>query len=119
MKKTSFNTGWRFAHRGEALKPVSIPHDAMLTEPRFAESLTDSGSAYFGGGCYEYEKEFTLPECGSAVLLFEGIYPTGEIFLDGKKAAFAHYGYGDCFVDCSHLADGKPHILTRNRLFTG
>jgi len=111
MWKIDFTGSWRFARSGETLKPVSIPHDAMLLEPRRQEHLSGPGGAYFGGGCYEYEKEFTLPECGSAVLLFEGIYPMGEILLDGQKAAFAHYGYGDCFVDCSHLADGKPHTV--------
>lgn len=111
MKKTDFTKSWRFGRTGEELVPVSVPHDAMLSEERKAENPSGSGAAYFAGGCYEYEKVFTLPECSSAVLLFEGIYPTGEIFLDGQKAAFANYGYGDCFVDCSHLADGKPHTV--------
>ncbi len=111
MRKTEFNRFWSFARKGETLKPVSIPHDAMLLEERKHGNPSGSGCAYFGGGCYEYEKEFTLPERESAVLLFEGIYPMGEITLDGKPAAFAHYGYGDCFVDCSHLADGKPHTI--------
>ncbi len=111
MRKSDFNSGWRFARGGEALAPVSIPHDAMLLEERKHGNPSGSGCAYFGGGRYEYEKEFTLPECESAALLFEGVYPMGEITLDGKKAAFAHYGYGDCYVDCSHLADGKPHTV--------
>lgn len=111
MKKTDFTDSWRFGRTGEMLRPVSVPHDAMLLEQRKQENPSGSGSAYFGSGCYEYEKEFTLPECSSAVLLFEGIYPMGEIFLDGRKAAFAHYGYGDCFVDCSCLADGKVHTV--------
>ncbi len=111
MRKTGFNRFWRFARSGEVLHPVSIPHDAMLLEERKPGNPSGSGCAYFGGGCYEYEKEFTLPECESAALLFEGIYPMGEITLDGEKAAFAHYGYGDCYVDCSHLADGKPHTI--------
>lgn len=111
MKKTDFTKSWRFGRTGEQLLPVSVPHDAMLLEQRKQENASGSGSAYFGSGRYEYEKEFTLPECSCAVLLFEGIYPTGEILLDGQKAAFAHYGYGDCFVDCSHLADGRAHTV--------
>ncbi len=111
MRKSDFNSGWRFARGGEALAPVSIPHDAMLLEERKPGNPSGSGCAYFGCGRYEYEKKFTLPACESAALLFEGVYPMGEITLDGEKAAFAHYGYGDCFVDCSHLADGKPHTV--------
>lgn len=119
MRKTEFNRSWRFGHVGEALSPVSVPHDAMLLEDRKQENLSGSGGAYFGGGSYVYEKEFTLPECESAVLLFEGIYPMGEILLDGEKAAFQAYGYGDCFVDCSHLADGKMHTVQVNVDNTG
>ncbi len=111
MRKTEFSRSWCFARSGEALAPVSIPHDAMLLEERKLGNPSGSGCAYFRGGSYEYVKEFTLPECESAVLLFEGIYPMGRITLDGEQAAFAHYGYGDCFVDCSHLADGKPHTI--------
>ncbi len=111
MLKSDFNADWRFARKGERLRSVSIPHDAMLLEERKLGNPSGSGCAYFGGGCYEYEKEFTLPVSESAALLFEGIYPTGEITLDGEQAAFAHYGYGDCYVDCSRLADGKPHTV--------
>lgn len=114
MRKTEFNGSWRFGKAGQALVPVSVPHDAMLLEVRKQENLSGSGGAYFGGGSYVYEKEFTLPACESTVLLFEGIYPMGEILLDGVKAAFQAYGYGDCFVDCSHLADGKSHTVRVN-----
>lgn len=68
MQKTEFLTGWRFAREGQPLRPVSIPHDAMLLEPRAPENPS--------GGCYTYENTFLLPPCGSAALLFEGIYPT-------------------------------------------
>ena len=119
MQKSDFTSGWRFARKGQCLRPVSIPHDAMLLEERKLGNPSGAGCAYFGGGCYEYQKEFTLPACGSAVLLFEGIYPMGEILLDGEKAAFDHYGYGDCYVDCSHLADGKIHTVQVNVDNTG
>lgn len=114
MRKIDFTGSWRFGRTGEALAPVSVPHDAMLLEERKQEHLSGSGGAYFGGGSYVYEKKFTLPACESAALLFEGIYPMGEILLDGQKAAFQAYGYGDCFVDCSHLADGKTHTVRVN-----
>lgn len=111
MLKTQFCDNWRFARTGEPLRPVSIPHDAMILEERKKGNPSGAGCAYFAGGCYEYEKEFTLPEGQQAVLLFEGVYPMGKITLDGADAAFLAYGYGDYFVDCSHLADGKTHRI--------
>ena len=111
MLKTEFNHSWKFAVSGQPFQPVSIPHDAMMLEPRKEENPSGTGCAFFGGGCYEYEKEFVLPDCKSAVLHFEGAYPMAEIMLDGEKAASIAYGYGDCFVDCSRFADGKPHTV--------
>ena len=106
MLKTEFNHSWKFAVSGQPFQPVSIPHDAMMLEPRKEENPSGTGCAFFGGGCYEYEKEFVLPDCKSAVLHFEGAYPMAEIMLDGEKAASIAYGYGDCCVDCSRYADG-------------
>ena len=36
MKKQNFNTGWLFSAVGgeQAMKPVTLPHDAMLYEKR-------------------------------------------------------------------------------------
>lgn len=111
MQITDFCNGWLFQKAGEPPIPVTLPHDAMLFEPRAGENPSGAGGAYFSGGHYVYEKSFTLSSCESAVLLFEGIFPTGEIFLDGEKAAFSNYGYGDCYVELSALADGKEHQL--------
>ena len=111
MLKTDFNQGWHFARSGDVLTPVSIPHDAMLLEERKKGNPSGAGCAYFAGGNYVYEKKFTLSNCKSAVILFEGVYPKAEIFLDGRQAATLAYGYGDYFVDCTHLADGKLHTI--------
>ena len=43
MKKISFNTGWTCNGT-----PVTLPHDAQITEPRSA-GASDGGHAYFPG----------------------------------------------------------------------
>lgn len=111
MQKLDFNGSWYFAPVGAPLQPVSVPHDAMILEGRKPENPSGAGCAYFSGGSYEYEKEFTLPNGSAAVLLFEGIYPMGVIYLDGEKTAVQNYGYGECYVDVSRLADGKTHTI--------
>ncbi len=47
MRKTEFNRFWRFARSGEARKPVSIPHDAMLLEARKQGNPSGSGCVFF------------------------------------------------------------------------
>ena len=41
MKKIDFNKGWevRCVTTGSGFESVSIPHDAMISEPRIAESI--------------------------------------------------------------------------------
>ena len=52
MLKTEFNHSWKFAVSGQPFQPVSIPHDAMMLEPRKEENPSGTGCAFFGGGCY-------------------------------------------------------------------
>ena len=54
MKKISFVTDW--CCNGA---PVTLPHDAQISEPRSA-TASDGGHGYFPGGIYTYEKTFTV-----------------------------------------------------------
>lgn len=56
MKKESFNKDWTCNG-----KPVTLPHDAQITEKRGAD-VSDGGHGYFPGGVYTYEKRFLAPE---------------------------------------------------------
>jgi beta-galactosidase len=71
----NFNQGWRFRREGGAWENVTLPHDAMITEPRSADAPGGVNSGYFPGGKYEYEKCFTVTDTNkSYVLHFEGFY---------------------------------------------
>ncbi len=74
MRKTEFKRFWRFARSGEALKPVSIPHDAMLLEARKQGNPSGSGCAYFGDGCYHPLR----PQSGSSAAPGRADHPAGE-----------------------------------------
>ena len=43
MKKIAFYDGWSFGHAGEEKRPVTLPHDAMLSGGRDASSPTAHG----------------------------------------------------------------------------
>ncbi len=104
MKKIEFNHGWTcrcLTRPGEAV-PVTLPHDAMLSEPRSEESVAEGNTGWYIGGDYEYCKRFDAPEAwrGKCVLLeFEGVMQSGEVYLNGEKAASRPYGYSNFYVD--------------------
>ena len=79
MQKLDFNRGWtcKCLTRNEEAYPVTLPHDAMLSEPRTEESPGGGNTGWYLGGDYEYRKQFTVPKeyKNKTVLLeFEGVY---------------------------------------------
>lgn len=104
MKKIDFNEGWicKCLTRDEAPYCVTLPHDAMLSEPRSEESRGRGNIGWYIGGDYEYQKRFMVEkEAADKELMieFEGVYHNAEVFLNGKKAAFRPYGYTNFYVD--------------------
>ena len=103
MKKQNFNTGWLFSAVGgeQAMKPVTLPHDAMLNEKRSKNAATAGACGYFPGGAYVYIKRLPVPEEWreqSAVLEFEAVYQNAQVFVNGALAAEQRYGYTNFFV---------------------
>ena len=60
MKKIDFNRNWtcRCLTRDEEPYSVTLPHDAMRSEPRTEESVSEGNSGWYLGGDYEYETCF-------------------------------------------------------------
>lgn len=58
MQKIDFNKDWmcRCLTRDEEAYPVTLPHDAMLSEPRTQESTGEGNVGWYIGGDYEYTK---------------------------------------------------------------
>ena len=108
MKKLSFNDGWtvRCLTRETVPKQVSVPHDAMIDEPRSPESQGEGNIGWYIGGDYEYVKSFPVPEewRGQKILIeFEGVYHNAEVFINGEKAAFRPYGYTNFYADAGEF----------------
>lgn len=77
MKRTEWIDNWSCKHLNteELPLPVRIPDDAMLREPRSAQSMGGLNVAWFEGRDYSYEKTFSLTEhqlSGALMLEFEG-----------------------------------------------
>ena len=63
MKKIDFNRNWtcRCLTRDEEPYSVTLPHDAMRSEPRTGESVSEGNSGWYLGGDYEYTKHVFVP----------------------------------------------------------
>ena len=107
MQKLSFNDHWTCNGA-----PVTLPHDAQITEKRSADA-SNGGHGYYPGGVYTYEKKFSVPAewKGKTVLVeFEGMYKNATVSLNGKELTFHPYGYTNFFVELSDL--GEENTLT-------
>lgn len=122
MKATSLLTGWTCRHLGDTVpgKPVTLPHDAMLAEPRTALSAGGTNTGWYEGYDYEYQRTLTVPEnelADTHTLEFEGVYHNAEVWLNGQKAAFRPYGYTNFYVDCApylHAGENELRVIARN-----
>ena len=122
MKATSLLTGWTCRHLGDTApgKPVTLPHDAMLAEPRTALSAGGTNTGWYEGYDYEYQRTLTVPEnelADTHILEFEGVYHNAEVWLNGQKAAFRPYGYTNFYVDCApylHSGENELRVIARN-----
>lgn len=122
MKATSLLTGWTCRHLGDTApgKPVTLPHDAMLAEPRTALSAGGTNTGWYEGYDYEYRRTLTVPEnelADTHILEFEGVYHNAEVWLNGQKAVFRPYGYTNFYVDCApylHAGKNELRVIARN-----
>lgn len=122
MKATSLLTGWTCRHLGDTApgKPVTLPHDAMLAEPRTALSAGGTNTGWYEGYDYEYQRTLTVPEnelADTHILEFEGVYHNAEVWLNGQKAAFRPYGYTNFYVDYApylHSGENELRVIARN-----
>ena len=122
MKATPLLTGWTCRHLGDTApgKPVTLPHDAMLAEPRTALSAGGTNTGWYEGYDYEYRRTLTVPEnelADTHILEFEGVYHNAEVWLNGQKAAFRPYGYTNFYVDCApylHAGENELRVVARN-----
>lgn len=122
MKPTPLLTGWTCRHLGDTApgKTVTLPHDAMLAEPRTALSAGGTNTGWYAGYDYEYRRTLTVPEnelADTHILEFEGVYHNAEVWLNGQKAAFRPYGYTNFYVDCApylHSGENELRVIARN-----
>lgn len=123
MINLSFNDNWIFGVVGQTEKTtVTLPHDAMLNEPRSIEFPSGKNAGYLQGNDYIYEKDFLIPsdyKDKDIIFEFEGVYREAEVYINDKKAAFRPYGYTNFYVDATKLINfgqsNKIQVIARNK----
>lgn len=123
MQAHDFNANWTCRHLEDPAPgaPVTLPHDAMLAEPRSADSPGGTNTGWYAGRDYLYEKDiFPRPEWSGQILLleFEGVYHNAEVWLNGEKLAYRPYGYTNFYVDLTgklnHEGENRLQVIARN-----
>ena len=97
-----FNNDWLFCRQDGEPKTVTLPHDAMLEEPRQKNCHNGKDCGYFPGGKYSYEKHFAVPQEypeQKVSILFDGVYQNAVVYLNGEPVAKHRYGYTEFTAD--------------------
>lgn len=123
MLKIDFNKDWYYKHldEDEEEQMVTLPHDAMLSEPRSQESMGAGNIGWFHGRDYVYTKRFLVPaeyKDKTVQFEFEGVYHHGEVYINGTKAAYRPYGYTNFYVNADpyllYGEDNEIKVIARN-----
>lgn len=119
----NFNSDWTFVKQNGDKISVVLPHDAMLTEKRYASCRNAVQSGYFPGGKYRYIKDFTLTEeqvHGRIEIKFEGVYRNSKIIVNGKTVGGNKYGYSEFTVDITNAViagNNTVEVIADNTLY--
>ena len=117
MRPITLHTGWTCRRLGEPGpgRPVRIPHDAMLAEPKSETAPGGANTGWYEGFDYLYENSLRPTAAQAAeqlILEFEGVYRKAEVWLNGEKLAFRPYGYTNFYVELTgRLKPGEDNLL--------
>ena len=132
MKKLLWNTLWTVAPGmpnpfgvifGDVApgKPVTLPHDAQISEERIPDCPSGNQTGYYPVKSYTYEKRFFAPESWKSerhIIEFDGVMAQALVYLNGELVASNKYGYNVFFADLDRfLRYGQENVLqvqTRN-----
>ncbi|PLS24821.1 glycoside hydrolase family 2 protein [Bifidobacterium imperatoris] len=117
MKRVNINSGWQFRSISSAGKgawqSITLPHDAMIHEPRTPRTGNGYNTGYYPGGSYEYRTTLDLIDLPAACLMeFEGVYPGATVLVNNEPAGELAYGYGDYYLDIADLLHTGSNTVT-------
>ena len=93
VDKDSFALVWDIP---EIARDITLPHDAMIEKPAYADSLNGGNTGFRDGDIYTYVKMLHAPEEykeKTVTLKFEGVYMNAFVYVNGQLAAKSPFGY--------------------------
>ena len=98
-----------------AVKTVHLPYDTMIHEARTPDTKNGAQTGFYPGGEYIFQKHFTAPQAwqGKPVsLVFEGVYQTALVYLNGWLLTRNVNGYAEFTVEAGpYLKYGADNLL--------
>lgn len=142
MKKEKWEDGWLYWEDKDSFAllwdipehavNVTIPHDTMISQPAYKESMNGGSTGYRDGGNYCYVKRFFVPEDAaekSMIFRFDGIYMNALVYINEQFAGQCPNGYSVFYVDADdYLVCGqeneirifaKTGAMTNSRWYSG
>ena len=126
MIRQNFNADW-MVEKGDGnsrmnsflgntqTKTVHLPYDAMIHEARTPDTKNGAQTGFYPGGEYIFQKHFTAPQAwqGKPVsLVFEGVYQTALVYLNGWLLTRNVNGYAEFTVEAGpYLKYGADNLL--------
>src|SRR5699024_1326107 len=82
-------------------REVHLHHDAMIHEERTEETKSAQQTGYYPGNVYAYQKTFIAENDWrnkTITFEFEGVYPQGQVYINGDYAGGHLFGYTNFYV---------------------
>ena len=130
MRQINWNDNWKFWSDRDAFalvwnipenaRDITLPHDAMIESPAYAESPNGGNTGYRDGGNYTYAKILHLDEqdIGKKVILkFDGVYCHAMVYVNEQLAGSEANGYSTFYVDLTpllHAGDNEVRVQVKN-----
>lgn len=98
VERNSFALVWDVPDEAEN---VTVPHDAMMRQTPYAQSVNGGNTGFRDGECYNYVKKFYAPQeyqHQTVKLKFEGVYMNTFVYVNGQLAGKSPFGYTTFYV---------------------
>lgn len=127
MIKQNFNKTWTLKHGVSTIlesimgnqgktKQINLPHDALISRPRYDGCVSGPGMAYFEGENVSYSKNFFVGEDEKDqvhYLNFDGVYMNATIRVNNRYVTRHAYGYTPFTIRLDeYLNYGKENNVT-------
>ena len=130
MKLCKWNDNWKFWPDKDAFAlvwnipdnaaDITLPHDAMIESPAYAESPNTGNTGFRDGGNYTYVKLLELTEEEASkkhIIRFDGVYCHALVYVNEQLAGSEANGYSTFYVDITpwlHAGTNEIRVQARN-----